>query len=307
MLTHESFEVAYKSYIAGQEFLRAGGLDVKILSRAFAKLNSLECLNLNPMSQIAAHRLYDVFGPVKGLELLARDGKYTFPVLVRALAISKRKIRTFSIGSSNEFDNADPDIYKAGPVSVARHLSPHAFAQAFNDPDIHGYREAFGHLSKLATCKFVSDSTDPVKIAQIAHGVHTLISAASQNIESITIGEIFPSILPRPSLESIVRPGSTKCLRELFMGNCNTTLIAANRIFRGVRNTLVKLRFSDITITDGEWSAVLLRMREVEFPALKLFMLQKCAGIEGKVECQEYISHGTDDDPIVKKRGVPVG
>lgn len=285
-------------------------MDVKILSRAFARLSQLETLDLDCWSEIAAYQLYDAFGPAKGDALVTRDCEYAFPVLIRSLAASKRRITTFKLGEPTEFNEIDDwrdesSVYRTGPNSKAASITRPALARTFGHSDKYGYGDVFSGLRKLKISELRVEVDEPIERAQVTGPIHEMIRTASRSIESITIGEIFEltlSNLPKPSLDSLLPAYSLGRLRKLDMHQCTATTGAIFHLFQKLSKTLVKLRFSYIDIIDGDWSTALMRLRDMEFIVLELFELSYCPGLDSEVECHDYILQVSDEDPISVER-----
>ena len=306
----EHHMAAYDSFRAGQSYLRANSLDVKVLSHAFGKLPHFKSLVVDYFSNIAAIRLYKVFGDYESKPyFVACDGEYGLPVLFKALANSGVAISTFRIGPSQALDStwSDPDpmrdrITSLRPIPVLEDKRRNALAlrKTFRHRNKNAYSETLRELRVLEVSETRLGTPGLEQVESIINGIATIISWGS-HIESIAVRQfgIYDKFedSETPLISCLFQPDHLNKLQKLKLESLNTTLQYLTLFFRRHGKHLKEIELEGVNINDGEffddvkWSTALYHLRTIEFPDLVTFEVDM-------VDVYDYIIGLTDINPI---------
>lgn len=302
----ENHMAGYDSFIAGQRHLAANSSDVKLLSHAFGKLPHFKSLVVDYFSNIAAIRLYKIFG---GNELMPRfvtcGGEYGLPVLLKALANSGVAISTFKIGPSQALDYTwsdqwfDPetmrDRFRAPrpfPVLEPEETISRALWKTFRPSNKNAYSETLRDLRVLEVSEKRLEYLKRKYVDRIIHGIGTIISWGS-HIESIAVpqfGVYGFDDSETPLMNNLFQTDHLQKLQKLKLESFNTTLWYLKNFFHRHRKHLKEIEFEGINISDDDanWSTALDHLRAMEFPNLVTF----------EVDCVDVYAYVTGVDEI---------
>ena len=305
----EHHMAAYDCFRAGQSYLAANSLDVKVLSHAFGKLPHFKSLVVDYFSNIAAIRLYKIFGDYESKPyFVACDGEYGLPVLFKALANSGVAISTFRIGPSQALDStwADPDpmrdrITSLRPIPVLEDKRRNSLAlrKTFRRRNKNAYSETLRELRVLEVSETRLETPELEAVESIINGIATIISWGS-HIESIAVSQfgVYTFDDPEtPLMSNLFQKDHLKKLQKLKVESLNTTLPDLTLFFRRHRKQLKEIDFEGVNINvgeffdDGKWSTALYHLRTIEFPDLVTFEVDM-------VDVYDYITGLTDINPI---------
>ena len=323
-LTMAKHMSAYRSYIEAQRLLSSNSLDVKILSRAFSQLSSLEILHVDYWNMIGANEMNFAFGAFEVEDLLFCDYRQTLPVLIQALATSGIKIKVFKLGSDNDslpgsFSRHPEDYSTAAsrawpPLSTfmtrrshpARIGSP-ALSDIFSDENVFGIcRSALGGVRELKVGEIHFEGNDPADISGTVTALRNMMTSILR-LETVTLERIwipFRDDLPIPTISSVMPRNITpelSHLKELNIHMYDADAVSLREIFRLHELSIVKVYFRFVDIVGSNWSAALMQLRTLKFPRLEVFILDHCGEVEEfDLQVQDYILKKTDKDPIVE-------
>ena len=302
----EHHMAAYDSFRAGQSYLAANSLDVKVLSHAFGKLPHFKSLVVDYFSNIAAIRLYKIFGEFEWPHVVAYDSEYGLPVLLKALANSGVAISTFRMGPSQALDPtwSDPDTMldrfiwtRPFPVLDPEEL---ALQKTFGRRNKNACSEALRELRVLEVSETRLGTPELEQVKSIINGVATIISWGS-HIESIAVRQfgIYNKFedSETPLISCLFQTDHLKKLQKLKLESLNTTLQYLTLFFRRHGKQLKEIELEGVNINDGEvfeddkWSTALYHLRTIEFPDLVTFEVDM-------VDVYDYITGLTDINPI---------
>lgn len=308
---------AYRSYIEAQRALSLESLDVKILSRAFSKLPHLEILHVDFWdTAIGSGELTHAFGPFLAEPLLTNDCQHTLPTFIKALAASSAKIRVFKLGNDEEFSYSRHSGSVAdfsAAASLARPLLPpsmaglscpgqfwaQALSKTFCDENLEICLDALGDVRELLVGEIRVGKEDPANLRRILASLHDLIRS-SPCLETLTLDQISSFYLLSPALGSVMPRHALRNIKKLSVHDYETTVASLSDFFRQHNHTIVEVDFHFVTITGSDWSTALVQLRTMQFPQLKVFMLNYCDGQEADLQVQDYILKETEKDPIME-------
>ena len=296
---------AYDSFSAGQQYLAANSVDVKVLSHAFGKLRQFKTLVVDYSSKIAAIRLYEAFGGYESKpDLVACDGAYGLPVLFKALVYSKVAISTFRIGRSRALDStwSDPDTkrdrfksLRSSPVLVAKRTISLALRKTFDPPNDNGFKETLRDLRVFEVSEIELEDPNRLDFNYLITGMCTILSWGS-HIESIAVpqfgGYAFDDA-QIPWMIDLFRTARFKKLQKLKLESFKTTLQYFILFFRDHGKQLKEIEFHDVYISDAELSTAMNHLRAMEFPELVTFEVD-CVNV------YDYITGVTDSNPMIE-------
>ena len=320
----EHHMAAYDSFRAGQSYLTANSLDVKILSHAFGKLPHFRSLVVDYFSNIATirlHKIFEIFGeheskpPLVGWDseyeptpyCVACDGEYGLPALLKALANSGVSISTFRIGPSQALDPTwfDPDTMRDRftsprpfPVEDAEGTISLALQKTFRRRNENAYSKILRELRVLEVSETRLETPELKHVRRIINGIATIISWSS-HIESITVRQFGIYNFDEsetPLMSDLFQTDHLKKLQKLKLESLNTTLPYLTLFFHRYGKQLKEIEFEGVIINDaeyidGKWSTALHRLRTIELPDLVKFEVDM-------VDVYDYITGLTDINPI---------
>ena len=184
---------AYNAAIEDQKYLRKGGLQVKVLARAFRAFPNLKEVTIDDGNYgIGSRQLLRDFGAFKTADILTFNGVNTVPSLIRALADGDVPLSVLRIGFQHDLDMSDypPELFSySSRLSYRGQLCAKAMSSAFCDPEtkIHANRV----LQQLRTLEIseleVQDSRSD--LLKMAMAIESLI-ISTPKLESVNIMEI---------------------------------------------------------------------------------------------------------------------
>ena len=328
---------AYRSYIQAQRLLTLDGLDVTILSSAFAQLPRLETIHVTLCPDaIGYDELVYAFGEWDPLDLLYYDCRQTLFVLVQALAASPTKLKVFKLGDvwRPEYYYGDyPDYYWStaeyrfvpGRITYPAHhsyppsISTKALLDTFCIENWETYSKAFRGLRELQLGDINVADVETHNLKCVPTLLRNLMQCAS-DLEIVS----FPRIQWRTNLDSLMPSHGFKNLRELRLQHLQTSIATLNHLFCRIRYSIVKVELEDIDLYEDDtpknfllfrpldlsrwqvWCKALVQFRALELSRLEVFILSRCPDIvqnwESSLQVQDYILKKTDKDPVVEER-----
>ena len=307
----EHHMAAYDHFRAGQCHLAANSSDVKLLSHAFGKLPHFKTLVVDHFSNIAAIRLYNVFGGYGSKPCFVTcDGEYGLPVIFKALANARVAISTFRIGPSHALDStwsestwSDPDemrgvLFKSPrpfPVLYAEAPICQALWKTFRSFNKNAYSETLRDLRVLEVSETrLENLGSGTNVDKYIDAIGTIISWGS-NIESIAVPQFgiydFAADDKPLMMSRLFQTEHLKKLKRLKLESFDTTLSYFKRFFCRYGKQLKEINFDGVNIHGAEWSAALYHLRAIEFPELVTFEVD-C------VDVCDYVKGVTDINPI---------
>ena len=326
------FLAAHGSYIEEQDLLSERSLDVKILSRILDKFMHLGELAVNYFDNVTgAKELNEAFG-CTGLfnfpELLTRNCEYTLPVIIRAMAFSKAKIRVFKlIGERDRDCTHSNDLGHAGcmaqyPFPSKCHIpssarptvrqrfsshamiTPQALYQSFVGCDKWNLNHALRRVRRLQIRPGHSEDNEHYgSIEEMSFSLRRLIESTTK-LKLLFLDAMCPlDELEAPSMVDVFSSHHLQHLQMLSLRRYETTQSYLIKVMKKHQATLIMIFFSYMSVTDSDWSKALAALRSLEFPRLENFILYCCEqDICGDVEVAPYLIHKTDQDPFAEKR-----
>ena len=309
---------AYDSLMTGQRYLASKSIDVKVLSHAFGKLPQFKSLVVDYQTMSAYIELYKAFGGHQCYPepLVACDGEYALPVLLKALANSKVAISTFTIGDSQALDLIwyVPDMRRDGyelaePSAIYRpeRTTSLALWKTFCRTNEQDFRETLRNLRRFEMSGIKTLSLQQEDVDGIIIGISTILRW-SYHIESIDIARIGVNAfthgwdsIEMPSMADLFPKRGLKRLQRLRLEEFTTTLPYLLFFFRRCGKRLREIEFDDVNISDADWSTALLSLRAMEFPALVTFRLDRVMGVIETIEACDYVKGVTDVHPFTAR------
>ena len=315
ILTSAGHIAAYERYIEEQRRLASQGTDSKILINGMRRLPQLssitvDCLNFN----IGCLELMDAFGTLKAGLSLTYDCEHLLPLIFGAMVASKATIKNFKLGEHEEF-RQDPSQQLGAKSSLLESLNPApsrgrvrprtiSSEALFNTSYLADEPKGRKTLRNLRTLEISSIETNLDHGGELGETVTAIrqIIGLSPNLERVTLGEISDKASGEmPSLQGVFGSKKLQYLQKLDMHNFDSEMDDMIDFFRRHAATLVEVRLGWMTLS-GDWSSLLIRLREVRFLRLKHFILNDCDDNEVDLEVQDYILRRTEFDPISEAR-----
>ena len=144
-LKYGQHKKAYHAALEDQKYLKIGGLEVKILARAFRGFPNLKKLTIDDFnSNIGSRQLIRDFDVFKAADLLTCNGVYTVPSLIEALSEAGVWLSDLRIGPNVEFESDAgfemscymPNLFLFSDfLSYPRRICSKAMSTAFCDPE----------------------------------------------------------------------------------------------------------------------------------------------------------------------------
>lgn len=317
---------AYKSYLEEQRFLQVNSLDVKILSRALNGFSDLEDLCIDYTDDhIGVQELMKAFGVMRGGDILTYNCEYTLPVIFRALSASKAEIKSLrfgnAMGTAEPFDSSP--FLKDAPFASYGSALPHggsvltsprpqtspssqnhcekmsvrAMSETFLTNGDGGARYALRGLQELEIGGM--EDCDTHSSMSVLMGSILFLIGRAPFLTSVTFGPTYSHI--NPTMRGVFSYHYLRYLRKLDLHDFHTKESHLVDFFRHHSVTLVDVSFSNMTVTDSDWSKVLTHLRKVPFPALEDFLLSYCIEhIEGECWVDDYVLQKTDKNPAIE-------
>ena len=315
ILTSAGHIAAYERYIKEQRRLSSQGTDSKILINGMRRLPQLssitvDCLNFN----IGCLELMDAFGTLKAGLSLTYDCEHLLPLIFGAMVASKATIKNFKLGEHEEF-RQDPSQRLGAKSSLLEPLNPAPsrgrvrprtissealFNTSYLADEPKG-KKTLGNLRTLEISSIETNLDHGGELAETMTAIRQIIEL-SPNLERVTLGEISDKASGEmPSLQGVFGSKRLRYLQKLDMHNFNSRIDDMIDFFRRHAATLVEVRLGWMTL-NGDWSSLLVRLREVRFLQLKHFILNDCDDNEVDLEVQDYILCKTEFDPLSEAR-----
>ena len=191
-LKYGQYKNAYHAALEDQKYLKRGGLEVKILARAFREFTNLQVVNIDDHNdRIGFRQLFRDFGAFRAEDLLTCNGTNTVPPLIKALSEAGVQLSVLRIGSHYELRSYDtPNIHLMGGfLSFPKRLCSDAMTKAFNDSRnlIHAVRV----LSQLRTLEIsnLAVKDDRSDLLKMASAMKNAIGH-SRELKTVTVMEI---------------------------------------------------------------------------------------------------------------------
>ena len=315
ILTSAGHIAAYERYIKEQRRLSSQGTDSKILINGMRRLPQLssitvDCLNFN----IGCLELMDAFGTLKAGLSLTYDCEHLLPLIFGAIVASKATIKNFKLGEHEEF-RQDPSPQAGAKSSLLESLNPApsrgrvrprtiSSEALFNTSYLADEPKGRKALANLRTLEISSIETNLDHSGELDETMTAIrqIIGLSPNLERVTLGEISDKVSGEmPSLQGAFGSKKLQYLQKLDMHNFDSEIDDMIDFFRRHAATLVEVRLGWMTLY-GDWSSLLVRLREVRFLQLKRFILNDCDDNEVDLEVQDYILCKTEFDPVREAR-----
>ena len=311
VLTSAGHIAAYERYIEEQRCLSSEGIDSKILINGMRRLPQLssitiDCLNFN----IGCLELMDAFGTLKAELSLTYDCEHLLPLIFGAMVASKATIKNFRLGEHEEFRQGPSQqmstksslLESLNPAPSRGRVRPRTMSSEalFNTSYLADEPKGRKALANLRTLEISSIETNLDHGGELSETVTAIrrIIGLSPNLERVTLGEINDKASGEmPSLQGVFGSKKLRCLQKLDMHNFESGIDDMIDFFRRHAATLIEVRLGWMTLF-GNWSSLLIRLREVRFLQLKYFILNDCHDNEVDLEVQDYILGKTEFDPI---------
>ena len=297
---------AYRGYVSMQRFLSMNALDVAILSTVFSQLPNLETLQIGLWDPtIGSAEVLRAFGTFNPRYLLTFGCSHTLPILIKALAKSTTNIKALKlVGNSFRSDSSLSASISADRFSFPVGLSIRALSETFGDENMDTCKDALRCVRELKIRSIWSETNNPFSLSMIGSALQKLMQY-TQGLEVLTldgIGTDLPGVMLRHRLNILISSSVLNSIQELNLRYIHTTIVALCDLFRKNRYTLIKARFTHVTINAGDWSTALTQLRTIDFPRLKVFILS-CSIDEVQVDLQvqDYILKKTNKSPLEKK------
>ena len=193
---------AYHMALEDQKYLKQGGLEVKILARAFREFSNLKEVTIEDSNDtIGSRELIRDFGAFKAGDLLTCNGVNTVATLIHALSEAGVQLSDLTIKSQydifreqhcNKLDNESIlNIHSAGGPqrSYPEGLCSNAMSITFCDSEnLTHARRVLQQLRTLDIEELVVEENSS-DLAKMANAVRSLI-AISQKLETLKVMEI---------------------------------------------------------------------------------------------------------------------
>ena len=315
ILTSAGHIAAYERYIEEQRRLSSHGTDSKILINGMRRLPQLssvtvDCLNFN----IGCLELMDAFGTLKAGLSLTYDCEHLLPLIFGAIVASKAAIKNFKLGEHEEFRQGPSQqlgiksslLESLNPAPSRGRVRPRTISSEalFNTSYLADEPKGRKALANLRTLEISSIETNLDHSGELGETMTAIrqIIGLSPNLERVTLGEISDKVSGEmPSLQGVFGSKRLQYLQKLDMHNFDSDIDDMVDFFRRHATTLVEVRLGWMTL-HGDWSSLLIRLRDVGFLQLKCFILNDCDDNEVDLEVQDYILRKTEFDPVREAR-----
>ena len=185
---------AYHAAFEDQKYLKKGGLQVRVLARAFRAFPNLKEVTIEDRNYgIGSRQLLRDFGAFKTADILTCNGVDTVPSLIKALSDADVQLSGLRIGSQDYIEPScyTPSFFSFGRSrpSYPRQLGSKAMSIAFCGPETRTYTErVLQQLQRLEIFELgvEDDRSDLLKMAM---AIRTLITSAP-NLWRVNIMEI---------------------------------------------------------------------------------------------------------------------
>lgn len=193
-LKYGQHKKAYHAALEDQKYLKNGGLEVKILTRAFRGFPNLKKLTIDDCNgNIGSRQLIRDFDAFKAEDLLTCNGVNTVPSLIEALSEAGVLLSDLRIGPDVDFETYYmPNLFLFGDsLSFPRRLCSKAMSTAFCGPETRSHaRKVLYQLQTLeiSELKVQDDRSD---LLMMAKAIENLIKLAGE-LESVRVMKISP-------------------------------------------------------------------------------------------------------------------
>ena len=321
ILASSGHRAAYERYIKAQRRLSSQGADSRTLIDGMRRLPQLSSITIDFLNfHIGCLELMTAFGTLNAATLLTYDCELLLPLVFGAMVASKANIKTFKLGEHEEFRH-DPsqrfgtklsllellDPAQAGGRSRPRSISSEALLNTFYLADDPKGRKTLGNLRTLEISSIETNPDHGEELDETTSAIRQIIGL-SPNLEKVILGEINDKASGKlPSLTSVFGARKLQYLQKLDMYNYESETDDLVHFLRRHANTLVEIRLGWMTLLGGDWSSLLVRLRQVTFVQLKHFVLNDCDDNEVDLEVQDYVLGKTDSNPFVETRTIRDG
>ena len=315
-LTSAAHIAAYKSYIKAQRRLSSQGIDSKMLVDGMKRLPQLSSITVDFLNfNIGYLELMGAFGNLKAGLSLTYDCEHLLPLIFGAIIASKATIKAFKLGEHEEFRHLPSQgfgtrcclLESLDPVQIRervrpRTISSEALFNTFYLADDAKGRKALSHLRALEISSIETNFDHGRELSEIMTAIRQLIRL-SPNLEKVTLGEISDKASGEmPSLKGVFGSRKLQYLQKLDIYNYESNTDDMVHFIQKHAATLVEIRLGWMSLNSGDWSSLLVRLREVTFLRLQYFVLNDCDDNEVDLEVQNYVLCATNFDPIVEAR-----
>ena len=318
VLASSEHRAAYERYIKAQRRLSSQGDASRTLIDGMRRLPQLSSITIDFLNfHIGCLELMTAFGTLNAATLLTFDCELLLPIVFGAMVASRANIKNFKLGEHEEFRH-DPsqrfgtkrslvellDPTQAGGRSRPRSISSEALLNTFYLADDPKGRKTLGNLRTLEISSIETNLDHGEELNEITNAIRQIIGL-SPNLEKIILGEINDKASGKlPSLTSVFGGRTLQFLQKLDMYNYESETDDLVHFLCRHANTLVEIRLGWMTLVGGDWSSLLVRLRQLTFVRLKHFVLNDCDDNEVDLEVQDYVLGKTDFDPIVETRTI---
>ena len=317
-LASSAHRAAYDRYIKAQRRLSSQGVASRTLIDGMRRLPQLSSITIDFLNfHIGCSELMTAFGSLNASTLLTYDCEILLPVVFGAMVASKANIKTFKLGEHEEFRHDSSqrlgtrrsliellDPAPPGGRSRPRSISSEALMNTFYLADDPKGRKTLGNLRTLEISSIETNLDHGEELDETTSAIRQIIGL-SPNLEKVTLGEINDRASGKlPSLQSVFGTRKLQYLQKLDIYNYESGTDDLVHFLRRHANTLVEVRLGWMMLLGGDWSSLLVRLRQVTFVRLKHFILNDCNDNEVDLEVQDYVLGKTDFDPIVETRPI---
>ena len=191
-LKYGQHQKAYHAAIEDQRYLKKGGLEVKILTRAFRGFPNLKELTIDDCnSNIGSRQLFRDFDAFKAANLFTCDGAKTVPSLIQALSEAGVHLSDLRIGPDPNSETSLPNLFSSGDSSPSypRGLCSKAMSIVFSDLATRTHaKNIVAHLRTLEISELTVEN-DRSDLLEMGKAIKNLIGF-TQELESVSIMEI---------------------------------------------------------------------------------------------------------------------